>query len=365
MARGRKVSKPQRATDPPRGSSRLPHNSQASQVSKFECPSHSCSSLGSKDALKRHLQGHDLTKDPDISEEMIHQAGFMICTICKAVLVTARRNRCTSCTSSCRTACSSAKSSCTETSTDPVASQGHSVSSQVSLSPSSPMSPAQEVSMTMGGGRSSREPVSRVLDMQVHRTAKNTLPGLIFLGLPESNPPIVTTDPHTSMLPYRHSMTSLSSPIVTRSSTTQPDLLANEHPVTSLTHASLWEVSDNTESTEPARASSSHLLQSDSPRASNFFAIHADNETDLHLAVPSCSSFSRDFSETPHISSPPQTSSHVHLSVTFFAYVSDIWTAKHVPITRLTQPREEALHSRRLYRTCCPFHVAQPHEHAR
>ena len=62
MARGRKGSKPQSATDPPRCSSRLPHNPQASQVSRFECPLHSCSSsLGSKDALKRHLQGHFLT----------------------------------------------------------------------------------------------------------------------------------------------------------------------------------------------------------------------------------------------------------------------------------------------------------------
>ncbi|KAL5491495.1 hypothetical protein EMCRGX_G016792 [Ephydatia muelleri] len=48
----------------------------------------------SKDALKRHLQGHFLKRDPDISEEKINQAGFMVCTTCKAVLVTARRNRC-------------------------------------------------------------------------------------------------------------------------------------------------------------------------------------------------------------------------------------------------------------------------------
>eukprot|EP00731_Ephydatia_muelleri_P014841 Em0008g561a len=31
----------------------------------------------SKDALKRHLQGHFLKRDPDISEEKINQAGFM------------------------------------------------------------------------------------------------------------------------------------------------------------------------------------------------------------------------------------------------------------------------------------------------
>ena len=98
----------------------------------------------------------------DILEEMIHQAGFTVCTICKAVLVTVRRNRCTACTSSCRTSCSSAKSSRTETSRDPVASPRHSESSQISLLPSSPMSPVQEVSMAMSDGRSSREPVGRV-----------------------------------------------------------------------------------------------------------------------------------------------------------------------------------------------------------
>ena len=177
------------------------------------------------------------------------------------------------------------------------------------------MSPAQEVSMAMDDGHSSRETVGQPLDMQVRRTAENTLPGLTILGLPESDPPIVSTDPHIGAFPYRHSMTSPSLPIVTRSSTTQPDLPAHEHPITSLTRASLREVSENTESTEPARSSSSHLLQSDSPRASHFLAIHADNETDLHVAGPSCSSFSRAFSETPHIPSPPQTSTHVHLSV--------------------------------------------------
>ena len=118
----------------------------------------------------------------------------MVCTICKAVLVTTRRNRCTSCTSSCRTSCSSDKSSCSETSPDPVAAPGHSVSSQVSLFSSSPMSPAQEVSMARGRGRSSREPV---VDTQV---CENTLPGLISLGLPESDPPIVSTDPPSSLV---------------------------------------------------------------------------------------------------------------------------------------------------------------------
>ena len=145
-----------------------------------------------------------LKKDPDISEQMIHQAGFMVCTICKAVLVTTRRNHCTSCTSSCRTSCSSNKSSCSEPSPDPVASPGHSVSPQVSLVSSSPMSPAQEVLLVMGGGRSSREPV---VDTQVR---ENTLPGLISLGLPESDPPIVSTDPPPSLVvQHLHAQTQL------------------------------------------------------------------------------------------------------------------------------------------------------------
>ena len=150
MVRGRKGSKPQSADDPPCCSSRSPHKPQASQVSRFECPLHSCSSsLGSKDALKRHLQSHLLSKDPDISDETIHQAGFKICISCNSVLVTARRNRCNTCTSSCRTSHNFTKSSCSGKSRAPAspapsACTEHSESSQVSYSPTCVSSAALE-----------------------------------------------------------------------------------------------------------------------------------------------------------------------------------------------------------------------------
>ena len=182
------------------------------------------------------------------------------------------------------------------------------------------MSPMQEASIAIGGVRPFRESVDPVLDMQVRHTGDKAaaLPG--FTSLSEFDPPLASTVPHT------HSLTPLSLPIVMRSSTT--DLQA--HPVTSLTHASLREVSDNMASTEPARASSSHLLQSDSPRASDFLPIYGDNEIEPHLAVPLGSSFSRASSETPLRSSHTCTP----ICVTFYAHISDIWTAKHTPITR-------------------------------
>ena len=100
------------------------------------------------------------TKGPrHISEEMIHQAGFTICTTCNSVLVTARRKRCTTCTSSCRTprtSSNSTKSSCLETSRVTAASSAspgyteHSEPSQVSYSPTciSPMVLEQESAPT-------------------------------------------------------------------------------------------------------------------------------------------------------------------------------------------------------------------------
>ena len=140
MARGRKRSKPQSANDGSR-SSRSPLSSQASQVSRHECPLYSCSSsLGSKDALKRHLQGHFLSKEPELSEDMnhvIHQAGFTICTICNSALVTARRNRCNTSISSCRLSRVYTQSSCCGKSQAPAspACTEHSESSQVPYSP--------------------------------------------------------------------------------------------------------------------------------------------------------------------------------------------------------------------------------------
>ena len=47
---------------------------------RFECLLHSCSS--SLGALKRHLQGHFLKRDPDISEEKINHAGGNSCSFC-------------------------------------------------------------------------------------------------------------------------------------------------------------------------------------------------------------------------------------------------------------------------------------------
>ena len=163
MARGRKGSRPQSANDG-RRSSRSPLSSQASQVSRHECPLHSCSSsLGSKDALKRHLQGHFLSKEPELSEDMIHQAGFTICTTCNSVLVTARRNRCNTCISSCRMSRVSTQSSCSGNSQAPAspACTEHSESSQVPYSlictSSSSLVLAQESDMEP---YSSRVPVS-------------------------------------------------------------------------------------------------------------------------------------------------------------------------------------------------------------
>ena len=155
----------------------------------------------------------------------------MVCTTCKAVLVTARRNRCTSCTSSCRTSCSSAKSSCTETSPDPVVSPGY-----YRWCP-----PLSRIC----------RPSPRHASPSYRRKSR----GFTWFYIP------IRIRPSTSIPGSSYSLPDpLSLPIVTRSSTT--DLQA--HPVTSLTHACLREVSDNMASTEPARASSSHLLQSDS-----------------------------------------------------------------------------------------------------
>ena len=89
------------------------------------------------DQKMQHLQGHLFKKDPDISEELIHQVGFTARTICNSILVTARRNCCTTYTSSLRMTRNSTKSSCTEARQTPAspACTEHSESSQVSSSP--------------------------------------------------------------------------------------------------------------------------------------------------------------------------------------------------------------------------------------
>ena len=160
----------------------------------------------------------------------------MVCTICKAVLVTARRNRCTSCTSAAARLVAPLKAAAQKQSGSCCLSPGYSESSQFSpLTPSPvqcPMSPVQEASIAIGGIRSLRESVDPVLDMQVRHTGEKAAALPIFIHS-------IRVRPSTSIHGSSYSLlTPLSLPIVTRSSTT--DLQA--HPVTSLTHASLREV---------------------------------------------------------------------------------------------------------------------------
>ena len=111
MARGKRVS---------RG---LPHSSipqsysqpleQSVSVGRFECLLPGCSSsLGTKDAFKKHLQGHFSKNDPGISADLLHEAGFTACVGCKLVLVTIKRTRCKSCLNDSRHSSKSNGSSC-------------------------------------------------------------------------------------------------------------------------------------------------------------------------------------------------------------------------------------------------------------
>ena len=111
MARGKRVS---------RG---LPHSSipqsdsQPLELSvskgRFECLLPGCSSsLGTKDAFKKHMQGHFSKNDPGISADLLHEAGFTACVGCKLVLVTIKRTRCKSCLNDSRHSSKSNGSSC-------------------------------------------------------------------------------------------------------------------------------------------------------------------------------------------------------------------------------------------------------------
>ena len=215
MAHSPKGSKPQSANDG-RRSSRSPLSSQASQVSRHECPLHSCSSsLGSKDALKRHLQGNLLSKEPGLSEDMIHQAGFTICNTCNSVLVTARRNRCNTCISSCQMCHVSTQSSCSGNSQSPACTE-HSESSQVPYSPigtsSSSLVLAQESDMEP---YSSRAPVS----LGNHRPASD--PATLITPI-RQDPPTHSTSYSSSHVSVPQVSYVMDSPELPHSSTQQP-----------------------------------------------------------------------------------------------------------------------------------------------
>ena len=116
MARGKRVLR-----GPPHSSIRqsdsqpldLEHYRPSASAGRFECSLPGCSSsLGTKDAFKKHLQIHFLKKDPGISADLLHEAGFTVCADCKTVLVTIKRTRCTSCMNDSRHSSKSNGSSC-------------------------------------------------------------------------------------------------------------------------------------------------------------------------------------------------------------------------------------------------------------
>ena len=78
MARGKRVLR-----GPPHSSIRqsdsqpldLEHYRPSASAGRFECSLPGCSSsLGTKDAFKKHLQIHFLKKDPGISADLLHEA---------------------------------------------------------------------------------------------------------------------------------------------------------------------------------------------------------------------------------------------------------------------------------------------------
>ena len=114
MARGKRVSRGLPHSSIPQSDSQpLEHNRQSVSAGRFECLLPGCSSsLGTKDAFKKHLQGHFSKNDPGISADLLHEAGFTTCVDCKLVLVTIKRSRCTSCLNDSRHSSKSNGSSC-------------------------------------------------------------------------------------------------------------------------------------------------------------------------------------------------------------------------------------------------------------
>ena len=85
MARGKRVSRGLPHSSIPQSDSQpLEHNRQSASAGRFECFLPGCSSsLGTKDAFKKHLQGHFSKNDPGISADLLHEAGFTACVGCK------------------------------------------------------------------------------------------------------------------------------------------------------------------------------------------------------------------------------------------------------------------------------------------
>ncbi|KAL5506736.1 hypothetical protein EMCRGX_G008471 [Ephydatia muelleri] len=222
----------------------------------------------SKDALKRHLQGHFLSKEPELSEDMIHQAGFTICTTCNSVLVTARRNRCNTCISSCRMSRVSTQSSCSGNSQAPAspACTEHSESSQVPYSPictsSSSLVLAQESDM---------EPYSSRVPVSLGNLRPASDPATLITPIRQDAPTHSTScsSSHVSIPQVSYVM---DSPELPHSST--------QHPVQSITPQG-FETGP-----EPARSSQSPASSTISSPSHTPIFSHAHSPSTLTTGVP-------------------------------------------------------------------------------